>query len=104
MFIYDDLPEGTVRHILNKIFDIMFKYFWIEPNISDRIDIINNSKIHWVEKTIKRLEDTDLSLELKEKVIYISKIISQKVNPVSCMHGDLHSGNILYNSNNDQPP
>ena len=102
MFIYDDLPEGTIRHILNKIFDIMFKYFWTEPNISDRIDILNNSKIHWVEKTIKRLDETDLSMEIKEKIIYMSNIILQKVNPVNCMHGDLHSGNILYNANNDQ--
>ena len=34
--------------------------------------------------------------------MYIARTMSLNSMPVKCMHGDLHAGNIIYNTNNDQ--
>ena len=102
ILIYDDLAEGTIKHIMSKIFDIMENYFWLEPDLDERILINKNVENHWVNKTKERLENVDLSKRKKEEIMYIARTMSLNSMPVKCMHGDLHAGNIIYNTNNDQ--
>jgi dTDP-glucose pyrophosphorylase len=111
LLMYEDLPLSTWEYVLGRIFHIMTKYFHQNSiNIGVNQSKINesiytfstNCKSIWVDKTVKRLASTSFDHSTKDQIITYATEIYQKSNPVECMHGDLHLGNILYNVQNDK--
>ena len=101
LFMFGDLSEGTTTYIIERILDIIGRHFHSEPSsINDIIEIKENVKDLWINKTEDRIEDI-FTGKYKDTLMSISIAASENTIPVKCMHGDLHGGNILYNSQND---
>lgn len=103
MMLYDNLTETTWEYIINKVIDIKLKYFNNNCKDDDFIDQFHqNSSIMWRGKTSKRLEAVDFPVEISKEIHNMAKRVHLKSVPISGLHGDLHFGNILYNSHIDQ--
>ena len=107
MMMYENMSNSTWEYIIDKIFYTIQKYFHkSESNNSDSTEPIytfsTNAKMIWVNKTRERLGNTSFSAHHKSMIIDYAYEIYTKSTPVSCMHGDLHLGNILYNVQNDK--
>ncbi len=104
LLMYEEIPTSTWEYIIGKIFHIMTNYFHQNQNkTTDSIYTFStNCKSIWVDKTEARLKGTPLSREIKDQIMNYANEIFKKSEPVPCMHGDLHFGNILYNVQNDK--
>jgi len=101
LFMFGDLTEGTTKYIIDRTLDIISRYFHQEPcKIDDIIEINNNTERLWVNKSISRLRG-HFDGEYEKLLISMARSAAENTIPVKCMHGDLHGGNILYNSSND---
>jgi glucose-1-phosphate thymidylyltransferase len=113
MMLYENLPASTWEYIIDKVFKVKLKYF----NEMAKDDLFINdfhhaSKDIWLEKTKERIEDAKFSnathadcWTFNEKQYLINTLGAQChaiTNPIHCMHGDLHFGNILYDQQTDQ--
>ena len=101
LFMFGDLTEGTTKYIIDRTLDIVARYFHQEPcKIDDIIEINDNVESLWVHKSISRLKG-HFDEDYEKLLIDMAKSAADNTIPVKCMHGDLHGGNILYNSSND---
>jgi dTDP-glucose pyrophosphorylase len=103
LLLYDNITESSWDYILSKLFVIITKYFHTTSNLG----YFNQHLIKlWYDKSDKRLDDLrrshkDMTSTMAMKLLGFTYKIRAKSIPVACMHGDLHFGNILYNTNND---
>jgi dTDP-glucose pyrophosphorylase len=103
LFKYEKLTENTIEHILEKIFKIMTTYFHKPETDYSLIEKFpENTDFLWNKKSKERL-NTVKSKVISDYFNYhkIQSIIN-KSYPVKAMHGDLHTGNIIFNPFNDQ--
>lgn len=92
LLVYDNLPITTWDFILDKIFKIMHEVFY--KNDTKNTDKINNM---YIGKTVKRLKDIDFFTRSEyNQLINLSEELSKDVKWSSIIHGDLHTGNILF--------
>lgn len=105
LLLYDNIPETTWSYILDKVFNTILKYFHGEEVSNGFVDrfYINAQKM-WVDKSRSRIVADErlskiISVQEFEK---LSASILSKVRPVGTVHGDLHFGNILYDTNIDR--
>ena len=104
LMLYENLASSTWEYIIDKVFYIMTKYFNTDrrqPNNSV-YTFSNNSKMIWIDKTESRLKAVNFTSEIKEQIFEYATLIHKHAEPIPCMHGDLHLGNILYNLQNDK--
>lgn len=96
LLLYENLPQSTIAYLVDKIFSIMTKNFWIPTKNS----MLASHKM-WVVKSGIRLENSDFSIVEKLELMNVARRCSESVSFVKCIHGDLHGGNILYDPYND---
>jgi glucose-1-phosphate thymidylyltransferase len=100
LLLYEDINEATFSYILDKLFNVMTKYFWkwTPINMSESVEYM------WHTKTIERFNtlhndlDPDI-ISFAHNVVY-NKHLNNYIS-VETIHGDLHGGNILYDVYND---
>jgi glucose-1-phosphate thymidylyltransferase len=104
LMMYEDLPLSTWEYILDKIFHIMTSYFHqTQTKTTDAIYTFStNCKSIWIDKSESRLKGVPFNHDVKDQLMKYAAQIHKKCEPVPCMHGDLHLGNILYNVQNDK--
>ena len=104
LMMYENMPTSTWEYIIDRVFHIMTEYF--HQNKTKTTDAIytfsSNCKSIWIDKTASRLKNVPLSREIKDQIGQYALQIHKSCEPVPCMHGDLHLGNILYNVQNDK--
>lgn len=98
LLLYEDINEATFSYILDKLFNIMTKYFWkwAPINMSKSIEYM------WYTKTTDRLgtlQDNFNITDFVHDVVYDNHL--NNYVSVAAIHGDLHGGNILYDVYND---
>ena len=104
LMMYEDMTTSTWEYIVDRIFYIITEYFHqSKTKTTDAIyTFSSNCKGIWVDKTVARLKTVALSKDIKDQITLYAKEIHKNCEPVPCMHGDLHLGNILYNVQNDK--
>lgn len=104
VLVWDRLPQSTWRWIIYKIVDVMDQMFWQQGDVIDAVPM----EPMWIEKSRKRLL---LALESG----FFNEREFDQLNKISCqmvsiagdhevrskryIHGDLHSGNVLFDFN-----
>lgn len=98
LFLHEDLSNSTIDYLIEKVVLTIKQYFHQVPYYSFTKDFESNAKKIWIDKSVERLEQAGF----KDTFYYeIASDCYYKAKPVSCMHGDLHFGNVLYNPYND---
>jgi glucose-1-phosphate thymidylyltransferase len=100
LLLYEDINEATFSYILDKLFRVMTKYFWKWTPL----DLSASVEYMWRTKTLDRI-----GLLSSDKHRAFADFVCEVVDDnhlndyisVSCIHGDLHGGNILYDVYND---
>jgi glucose-1-phosphate thymidylyltransferase len=99
VLLYDNLSEGAIHNILSKIFKIKEEFFntmCVDEIFIENLDIAIPKM--WQKKSEDRLIACRKFFYPKESIL-LKAIIDKTmkhVKPIEVMHGDLHSGNILY--------
>lgn len=113
MMLYENLSESAWEYIIDKVFKLKLKYFNDNDTSEAFVEHFDTTSYQmWVQKTYDRLEQSDWTLcgethnffiqSQKDWFINTAKTCHRLSQPVQCMHGDLHFGNILYDQNTDQ--
>jgi glucose-1-phosphate thymidylyltransferase len=103
MMLYDNIAPSAWEYIIDKVIKIKLKYFNNTCRDSSFISSFDKlSKEMWIEKSIARLNKTNFSKEIFDKLVDIANKVYYNTIPIDGMHGDLHFGNILYNAHTDQ--
>lgn len=104
LLLFDNIPESTWSHIIDKVLNTITKYFHSQEAENGFVDRFHhNAHYMWVEKSKDRIVNSNVKNIISQNYFedVVSKIMGQ-IRPVGCMHGDLHFGNILYNTNIDK--
>ena len=103
LMLYENLPASAWEYIIDRVFKIKLEYF--NESVNDPsvvLDFSNLAEVMWIEKSQKRLDNSNFTQEEKTQLLQYAKEIHRKTRPIDVHHGDLHFGNILYNQATDQ--
>lgn len=108
MLIYEDLPADAIEFIMKKVFTLFEKCFHEKTN---EFFTMNSAAWNymWIEKNTNRVNnykyDFVKQLDIDKYVKYVEGIKGELANYIqyrSFVHGDLHLGNLLFNSSTSQ--
>lgn len=93
LMLHENISRSTWDYIISSLMNIRNKYFCRYDHLQTL-----DSKEHWYSRARVRLAKIpELTYSEKEVIVnYIRNNILTSVRPITCMHGDLHFGNILY--------
>lgn len=105
LMLYEDLTESTWEYILDKIFRIKLKYFNDTCRSTEFVESFDKqADLMWQQKTRDRMSECEDFFAGTYQNLFAVKArhVALAARPIDVVHGDLHSGNILYNYTTDQ--
>lgn len=103
LMLYENLSSSTWEYIIERLLTIIDNHF--------HTDDINSGTLNsfptlceniWIKKSIDRMKHNNFNnIRTFHELLSIAKRMIEIAVPVNCIHGDLHFGNIIYNTTND---
>jgi len=98
LFLFDNIPSSTAHYLIEKVINTMKDYYW-QPSVKTSYTK-EAAKVMWIDKTQERISGL-FEHDVEKRLLEIATRAYNRYRPVSCIHGDLHCGNIIYDPAND---